>query len=294
MGIFGAITNAAKSVVTTWTNAIKNPVSTLRDIVVTTSAVTANPVTAITKGRDAAITQAYNSTPTANITKSVLNVGTVAAAVVGAGGAVTAARSGTLAKTASKLALTLTPKSVAGKVAGAVAVPIVAGAVVANPTKAATTVASAPSEVGQFVADLGNLGANPSIASAKEVVSNSPLLSTGAALLVAAPVVSSTLPVIGNIIGREIQTADIKNSINDAVPITVVDKSALLPVSTNTGVMNPQTPQTQTVSSLTPTKRKKTLKKAVMHNISQKVNVLVNTGTTKNYINKRVSRRVWA
>jgi len=90
-----------------------------------------------------------------------------------------------VASTAVKAAKAVIPTTTKGKIVAAVATPIVVGAVTSQPLGTAKTIAKAPGELAKFGAGIADLAANPSAETAKNLITESPLLTAGAALLTA-------------------------------------------------------------------------------------------------------------
>jgi len=96
------------------------------------------------------------------------------ATVIGAGAATTAARAGTLVPSAVNAAKSLVPATTKGKIIAAAVVPVVASAVYQKPSLAL----SVPKDVLTFQSDAGKLLADPSLSAAKDLVVNSPVISS--------------------------------------------------------------------------------------------------------------------
>jgi len=221
----------------------------------------------------------------------VLGTAGIASTVVGGAAIGGAAKAGTLAPKALAIGKALIPTTVKGKVIAAVAAPVVIGAVAKEPVKSITTAAKAPGELAQFGGDIASFAANPSLSSAKQIVTESPILSAATGLIVAGGAIKTLAPAIATARQTEAiqeQTEAIRGG------VSVVDKSGefkALPVAENNAPV-PQTPQTQKISSTTAKKRTRRAKKAVVPSVNQRVNVIVANRNTsvgmKNYLKREV------
>lgn len=215
--------------------------------------------------------------------------------------AAVAAKGGTAAVVKSAAA-SLIPATAKGKIIAAVAAPIVVGAVMKEPTKSIQAVVKAPSELAQFGGDVATFAANPSLESAKEIIKESPLITTAATALGVIAVGKAVLPAIATAkqtgaIQEQTEaykqyTAGLEQA---AAGITKPQLISVTDLSTPNKDILPMTPQTQTLSSVpTGTKtRKRRARKAVLPAINQnvRVNVInssksVGISQTKRYINK--------
>lgn len=205
---------------------------------------------------------------------------------------------------AGKVLNALTPTSTLGKVAGIAAVPVVAGAVLKQPAAAAKAVASTPGALVNFGGNVSEFVANPSLQTAKNIVSENPVIAgvvgTAGALALGRAAVG-----VGSVIASSSMTSAIKEQtaailggkqsqdltdqerldLNKALGNTVTPSQALPVTATPISATSPVLPATQTVSSSVPSKRKRKQKRKIeAQNISQRVNVLINSGK---FINKR-------
>lgn len=222
----------------------------------------------------------------------VLGTAGIASTVIGGAAIGGAAKAGTLAPKVATAAKALIPATAKGKVVAAVAAPIVVGAVAKEPVKSVTAAIKAPSELAKFGGDVASFAADPSISTAKQIVTESPLISAAAGLIVAGGVGKVAAPVVGGLLQREAiqeQTEALTGG-----GITVTDRSGefkILPADT-TAPVTPVTPQTQAVSTTTPKKRRKAAKKQVMPSVNQRVNVIVSNKSSsvgmKNYLKRAV------
>lgn len=224
----------------------------------------------------------------------VLGTASIAATVVGGAAIGGAAKAGTLAPKAISIGKALIPTTLKGKAVAAVAAPIVIGAVAKEPVKTISTVAKAPGELSQFGGDLATFAANPSLSSAKQIVTESPILSAATGLIVAGGAIKTLAPAIATARQTEAIQEQTKAIEGATGAVTVIDKSQefkALPVAENNAPV-PQTPQTQKISSTTAKKRTRRAKKAVVPSVNQRVNVIVanrNTSTgMKNYLKREV------
>ena len=302
MGLFGSIGNVIKSAANT---AVGKTITKALD---TISGVVTNPVTAITQGLGASTQKFVEAKPITNIVKTVTNVGVAAGAVVGIG----AIAEGGFAAVA-KGAQAIIPSTTKGKVIAAVAAPVVVGAVIKEPAKAAETALNAPSKLANFGGNLAEVITNPSIEGAKQLVKENPIIAGAAGVAVATGVglgVGGLVSTISNIQNTQAVKENTKASLGgsspevpiaqtvSSLPVSVVDKSGEFktpPAATGIAQLTPVTPQTQKISSGVSKKRYKPRKQAKMQPISQKVNVIVSnrsvsTGTRINakYINREV------
>lgn len=270
MGIFGSIGKAITKVLDVAAVSVAHPIQTATALI----------------SKD----KTFKEVSTAHFAQSkgeqvkdiVLSTLGTAAAVAGGAAVAGAARAGTLLPA-------LIPATTKGKIIAAVAAPIVAGAVVSQPTKTAETIIKAPSELAEFGAGVGNLVAQPSVESAKKLFEESPILTTltGAALVGGA--VKTILPAIA--------TARQTAAINEQTEAIREGTSKLLPTESGIiGSTKPITPPTETISAGVKRKpSKKRLKAPQSPNISQRVNVIVSNKSSsiglrqnKKYINREV------
>lgn len=249
------------------------------------------------------LTKEFNTQST---TKKVAQIatGTVAIGATVAGGATLAlgSKAGALAtgvtSTITSLAKSLVPKSALGKVAAIAAVPIAAPVLISSP-KAREKLVNSPSELAQFGTDLGKLAEEPSTENLKNLVKESPIITTG---------ILTTLGIVGaKTILPALQTKAVKeqteaiNKQTEAIenlPTTPV----IMPTETKEieVTQKPAQPsnlaETKTITSDTPKKARKRsrIKKNYGGNVNQRVNVIVSTRNSSvgirgvRYLNERI------
>lgn len=122
-----------------------------------------------------------------------------AATVVGAGAASTAAKAGTLVPSVVNAVKNLVPSTTKGKLIAAAVVPIAASAVIEKPSLAL----SVPKDVLNFQSDAGKLLANPSLSAAKELVTESPVISSLVAAGGVAAVGLGTASIVSNVVNTQ-------------------------------------------------------------------------------------------
>jgi hypothetical protein len=217
--------------------------------------------------------------------ETVANHPYVSAGVIAGG--VTAITKPAVALAAAKSAI---PTTVKGKVIAAVAAPVVLGAVAKQPIKAISTAIKAPSELAEFGGGISTLLAEPSLASAKALFKESPLL-TGATLAAGAVIAGKGIfPAIA--IAQQTQAIQEQTEALRGATAGLATPSGGIPPTYATAPMAtvPVTPPTQTVTAGAITRRKRrSLKKVMQGNISQRVNVLVSQN--RNSITKKYLRR---
>jgi len=140
----------------------------------TLSGVVQNPVLAIKEGTKASTEKFLTDTQSQRVLKTLYNVGAVAGAVY-AGGAI--ATKGIVPAVSS-----IIPKSTTGKLIAGGSAPILATIAVSHPEKTATAVASAPTNLANFQANIGNFASEPSLEGATKIATQNPFL-TGATTL---------------------------------------------------------------------------------------------------------------
>lgn len=223
----------------------------------------------------------------------LLGTAGIAATVVGGVAIGGAAKAGTLAPKAISVAKALIPATTKGKVIAAGATYVAAAAVIEKPSLAV----SAPKDVLNFGGDLGKLIASPSVEKAKELISESPVISAGAGLLLAGGAIKSIAPAIA--LSRQTeaiqeQTEVIKSGapMYSTMPVTptktVITESPMV-IAAPTAT----TAQTNTVSKSSGTVRRPKRKSVrSVPNVSQRVNVIVGTKVNsigmKNYIKRGI------
>lgn len=210
----------------------------------------------------------------------------IGATILGGAAVGAAAKAGTLAPKALAVGKALIPATAKGKVIAAVAAPVVIGAVAKEPTKSIKAAVSAPSELAQFGGDIATFAADPSLSTAKQIVTESPLLSAAAGILAVGGITKAAAPIISGALTRgaiQEQTEALTQG-----GVSVVDKSAGFQMAPTT----PTLPQTAAVTTTTSKKRKRSVRKPVIQPISQRVNVLVQNKNTaygiKNYIKREI------
>lgn len=282
MGLLSSIGKGIAKVLDVTTVALAHPIQTATAVVSKKSTV-----------QD--VVTAHFAQPLKEQIKDIV-VGTagIAATVVGGAAIGTAAKAGTLLPAAGAAAKSLIPSTAKGKVVAAVAAPIVVGAVAKEPVKSVKAAISAPSELAQFGGDVATFAANPSVATAKEIIKESPVISAAVGAAVVGGAALKILPAVATARQTEAIQEQTKAIEQATGGITVIDKSGefkSLPAAENNAPI-PQTPQTQKVSSTTVKKRARRAKKAVVPSVNQRVNVIVanrNTSTgMKNYLKREV------
>ncbi len=289
MGIFDTIKNVASSVLTAIT-----PTKAKLQNVVDVLSIAINPLS-----KDKIIANVSNPTLKTAV-ETIANHPYVTAGVVAGG--ITAVSNPTAAVNATK---SLIPTSTSGKIAAAVAIPIAAGVVAQSPTKVIPAVVSLPSELMKFGSDAAKVIENPTLQNAKNLIKESPVISAvvGAAAVGAVGLgVSGLIASVANTISTKENSAALMAAAGGTIinqsredwekemnaeaakygnelpfPKTAENKAIAAPL--------PITPATQTVQakSLTTT-RKRAKRQIKTGNISQRVNILINSGK---FINKR-------
>lgn len=278
-------------------SSIGKAVSTALDYI---SAPLAKPVTTLTKGISAGAAEVKAQRETGlTVTQGLKQIGVIAGTTAVAAGAVLAAApaaSTGAAGAAVRSAVVSTakaavPTTTKGKIVAAVAAPVVIGAVVREPAAAAKVVAQAPSQLAQFGGDVAQFATNPSVETAKQIIKESPIISTAAGIAIAGATAAAILPAVSS--AR--QTAAIKEQteVIKETGVQVVDKSQGYfdkPAANDNPI--PQLPQTKEVSSgTTATRKKRKSKPKQPQIISQRVNIAIanrnNSGntSTKRYLN---------
>jgi len=165
-------------------------------------------------------------------------------ALVGAGAINPSALGGTL-----KAGFNALPAS--GKAATIVAAPIVIGAVSSNPGLVAQA-GTAPSQLSEFGKDIGAVTKNPTVQGFKDVFVNSPVLSTGTALLGIAAIGGGTAAAISTIANTRAIKENTRAINAPTAPVGVLPTSPAmdLPTSPQSGTIaapqeQPLTPETQ-------------------------------------------------
>jgi hypothetical protein len=282
MGIFDSIAGVAKTLIT-------QPIKSFVEGAKAVAGVTANPATAITQGVMAAEKKVGEQGIIISSIKSLATIGTVAAGVVAGSSALAG---GTVAKVAAKTIAANPVKSVVAAGAGLIGV----GVAAKSPTKAAAAITSAPSSLVNFGSNVAGFTENPSLLAAEKILKENPLVSSvviGAAGVVGAKAATA----VANIVTTERNTAALETLANtppskqlvneilttpkpaDEIPInTLVQQSSFTPV----------TPQTNTISKGTTSKKRKRKTIKTPTSISQRVNVIVsNRSVSHGITNKR-------
>lgn len=184
-------------------------------------------------------------------------------------------------KTAVSAIKSILPQTTKGKVIAGISAPVVIGAVAQNPTKAATSLVNAPSELFNLGSDLSKVAANPTKENIKELITESPILLGTGALLTGGAILKATSGIANTLAVNEL-TETIKENPNQGFLVT--DKSG--EIKTNTlSPISPVTPKTNNISSTsTRARRARRRKTTPPLNISQKVNIMVSQSQNKKYI----------
>lgn len=230
--------------------------------------------------------------------------GTLAIATTIGGAAATgilgaSAKAGTAAKVVKSTAAALIPETTKGKAITAAAAVVTVPALVSSP-KLVEKVVNAPSELAQFGADIGELVENPSIESVKELVKESPVISTAAALGTVAVVGLGTAGIISGVsntlaikestkatekaIEAMTQSTTTQNQIIPTSPGQIVKEKSL-----ETDKALPQTAAISTISTGNKRRKRATQQKNQPSNINQRVNIIVSNSMgmqTKRYLNR--------
>lgn len=232
------------------------------------------------------------------VTETVMATVGYVGAVLGGAAIRGAATAGTLAPKAATIAKSLIPTTIKGKVIAAVAAPVALGAVINQPAKTLEAVAKTPSALANVGGNIANVIADPSLANAKALITENPVIVGGAAAAAAIAGAKTILPAITTsrlINATEEQTEAIEAA---TAGITVIDKSQQFKTMPYVPETAPITPKTEAVKegvTKPSTKRKRRSSKAVPQNISQRVNVVVanravSTGIrqTHKYLNREI------
>lgn len=227
------------------------------------------------------------------ITQTLTATAAYAGAIVGGAALGAASKAGTLGTTLTTAAKAVIPATAKGKVIAAVAAPVVISTL-ASSEKARTAVINAPSELAQFGADLGQLIQEPSIQKAKELVKESPIISSLVGAAAVAGVGLGTAGVVSTILNTQAIKENTKVKAG-AGNITNPETAQYEGAGTGkerivqTEEEMPVTPQTSTIS--TGKTRRKPSRKAKIEGVRQNVRVEVinssrSTGLslTKKYI----------
>lgn len=275
MGLLSSIKSAATKVLDTVVTTYSKPLAVAKAVV--------SPKTTVKE-----VVAEFRAQPIETQKKGVIKAAAgYSAALVGAAVAAVPAAAAVVVSAAKAVI----PATAKGKVIAAVAAPVVVGAVVREPAKAIQTVIKAPSELAQFGGDVASFAVNPSLETAKQVITESPIISTGVGLLATGAAISKIAPAIASIKQTEAIQEQTKalEGLAVAPALTPESKTAIAP-------QTPITPATQpliaTAGNGTTTTRKRRYTKAKPQQISQRVNIImqnkVTSTGTKNYLNKRL------
>jgi len=196
--------------------------------------------------------------------------------IAGAGYATVALGAGAIAaKGVAATAATLVPATIKGKVIAAVAAPVIIGAVIKEPTKSIEAAASLPSGLANVGGNIAGLIADPSIAGAKALVTENPVIVGAAAAAAAILGAKAILPaVIG---AKQIEAVQEQTeAIREVAKGGIAAPAPIAP----TAPVTPATERVVTTAAKTSTARKKRSVKAPVQNISQRVNVVVANKST--------------
>jgi hypothetical protein len=265
-----------------------------KNVLDTNLALFSAPKTTLTKGLSAGIKETQSKTGVQNLKSTLVTTAVASATVLTAG--TSAGRTAV-----ASVAKAITPTSLKGKVIGALAVPVIAGAVINRPKESIKTVAKAPFELAKFGSDVSSFATNPTIANAKQIVSESPVISSAVALTGAVAVAKVGGNVISGILQKEAvqdqtkaieaQTEVIKSQGSPSLTIPTTQTQPSL-----SGVSAPQVAQTApliaSTSGTSSKKRYKARKQTKIPSVNQRVNVIVSSRanglTNKNYIKREV------
>lgn len=278
MGLLSGILNAGKTALNAISAAVTNPVGFVSNPAKATAQLAATREEIATGG-------GFSVAAKKVIVPTIVNTATAAAITLGA--------SAVASKGIVATATSLIPATTKGKVIAAVAAPIVVGAVASNPVGTAKAVASTPSALANVGSNVGNLIANPSVANAKALVAENPVIVGGAVATAAVAGAAAIIPTIVNYENTKAVKENTAATIGSGSEVSVIDKSQGYfdkPASNN--APTPTLPSTSTISSGTTAKRKKRKANAKPSQIiSQRVNIAIanrnNSGnhTTKRYLN---------
>ncbi len=285
MGLLSSITKKVTSTVKTVATAARTTANIATNIAV-------HPVAAVkaaTSGvAPATFAKTYTSQPLSKqVTNTVIaGAGYIAAAVTAGAAAEAIATKGVIGAASS-----LIPASTGGKIAAAVAAPVVLGAVLSAPKETLSAVAKTPQSLGNIGTNIGTFAANPNIDTAKQILTDNPVLvaaAVGTAAIIGAKGLTSAAANVSNTLATRSNTEAVlgMSTAKDTVANNI--GSAITPTP-------PITPQTVSLEQ-TPTPTATNQPQTGQGNKNyQKVNVLINqkianrTKTTK-YINKRKHR----
>ncbi len=192
----------------------------------------------------------------------------------------------TAAATTLNVAKSLIPSTTKGKVIAAIATPVIAGAIAQQPKEIGKAIIKAPKELANFGGDVANLLVDPSIENLKELVSESPIITSG---LAAAGLIAG-----GSAVISAVQNQRVINAIEGIGGVSPDDTVQALPSSPVQPIAGggssskiPLTPQTQEVGATTRRKRRKSSIK--QPNVIQRVTVNLQNKNLKigKYLNNK-------
>lgn len=203
MGILDSLTKAFYKVADPVITAVAKPVETVQAIL--------SPTKTVKQVSD----EFFSQSKTKQAVEYAVN-----AALIG-GSALTVAKSGVSAVVKSVI-----PSSTKGKVVAAVATPVVVGAALSAPKEVIQAPSKAAAELTEFGKDLGKVVASPSIESVVNLVKESPLITTGAVVAAASPLIAPAVK--GLIVGEAI--GDVEEAIREQplAPVTVASGGAAI------------------------------------------------------------------
>lgn len=192
--------------------------------------VLAHPIKSIVDFK-AAKEQTAKQSDVSLVTQSALNAAAAAAPF-------SAGARGLIAKTI--------PSTFKGKVAAAVGVPIAYGIVTNAPEETGRTLVKAPGELAQFGSDVASFAKSPSVASAKQIVQESPIITAGLATAGVLAVGKAAAPAIGSYLyAKQLKPETTQQAIS-AVPTAPVGEIPRTAVEQPTSEV-PFTPATQEI-----------------------------------------------
>lgn len=211
---------------------------------------------------------------TPKFAKGVIITGAIGAAVLGAA-----------TPAGQAIASKVIPKSVGGKVVAAVAAPIIVGAVAENPIKAAKAAGKTATGLVNFGGNVAGFAENPSIQGAKDIFKENPVISTllGGAAIAG---IGGGLGLAANTAATFLNTQSTNKNTESGL-LGSSDADFLPPMTSSDMVAASQVPvsaETQTISTGSSSRRKKSKKVAEPMKINNKVNVII---SNKNYLKGR-------
>lgn len=223
------------------------------------------PITTVTKGVGAGLAKTAQMGAVERTAKIVGTAATLATATLGVG---TAAGRAAIAA--------VTPATTKGKITAAVATPILVGGLVSQPKESAQAIIKAPTELAKFGGDIASFAADPSVSTAKDLITESPILTAASGLLIGGAVVKATAPIVGGLITK----SAIEDAAEKPVKVEVAQPQYIAPVSapaasSANAPSAPVTPQLVSVAKTPSKKRRKARTKAKSPSVSQRVNVIV-------------------